>query len=80
MMQCMLQKLDHIYDTNGHKESVDSLLQGAQTETRSVSLSNGLGRLAQGIHDVKGNDVVDFIPKSGVLSNRIVTYANMVCD
>ena len=39
-----------------------------------------MGRLAQGIHDVKGNDVLDFIPKSEVPSNRIVTYANMVCD
>ena len=26
MMQCMLQKLNHIYDTNGHKESIDLLL------------------------------------------------------
>ena len=44
------------------------------------SLSNELGRLTQGIHSVKGNDVVDFILKSDVPIDRIVTYANMVCD
>ena len=80
MVQCMREKLNHIFDTNGHKESIDSLLRGSQAETWSGSLSNEFGRLAQGIHDVKGNDVVDFIPKSEVPSNRIVTYANMVCD
>ena len=36
--------------------------------------------MAQGINDIKGNDVLDFILKSQVPSDRIVTYANMVCD
>ena len=30
MVQCMMEKLNHIFDTNGHKESIDSLLQGSQ--------------------------------------------------
>ena len=43
-------------------------------------MSNELGRLAQGIREVNGNDVIDFIPFKEVPKDRIVTYANMVCD
>ena len=39
-----------------------------------------LSRLVHGIRDVRRNDVVDFIFKSKVPSDRVVTYANMVCD
>ena len=71
--------MNYIFNTNGHKESIESLLKRSQSKTWSDSLSNELGRLAQGIHNVKGNDVVDFIRKSDVPVDRIVTYANMIC-
>ena len=45
-----------------------------------TALSNELGRLSQGIRDIEGNDVIDFVTFDEVLKNRIVTYANMVCD
>ena len=75
-----MKSLNHIFNTNGHKESIDSLLKGSQSKTCSASLSNELGRLAQGINNVRGNDVVDFIHKSDVSTSRVVTYTNMICD
>ena len=39
-----------------------------------------LDRLVQGIHNIKGNDVIDFILISNVPSDRIVTYINIVSD
>ena len=44
-----------------------------------TSLSNELGRLAQGVRDIVGNDVIDFISYQDVPNNKKVTYANMVC-
>ena len=35
-----------------------------------ASLANGLGRLAQGIRDIKGTDTIFFIPKSEILTTR----------
>ena len=43
-------------------------------------MSNELGRIAQGIGEITGNDVVDYIKKSDVPGDRIVTYANFICD
>ena len=34
----------------------------------------------QGIGDIKGNYVVDYIQKSEVPADRIITYANMICN
>ena len=48
--------------------------------TWNSAVTNELGRLVQGIHNIKGNDVIDYILKSNVASDRLVTYANMVCD
>ena len=36
-------KLNHIFNTDGHKESIDSLLKGENSETWSNSLANKLG-------------------------------------
>ena len=44
------------------------------------SLSNEIGRIAQGIRDLFGNDTVDYIPRREVPANTIVTYANFICD
>ena len=43
-------------------------------------LSQELGRIAQGIDDIEVNDVIDVIQKPEVPKDRIVTYANMICD
>ena len=72
-------KMFRIYDDNGGKMNVDKLLK-TESQIWSESVSNELGRLAQGISNVKGNDAIEFIPKSEVPLKTKVTYANMVCD
>ena len=72
--------INHMYDgVTGKKQSLDKLLQTNPT-IWTTALSNELGRLAQGIRTVDGNDVMDFIFYSDVPQDRIVTYANFVCD
>ena len=71
--------INHMFNEAGKKQSIDTLLR-TNPSIWSVALSNELGRLSQGIRDVAGNDVMDFIPYSEVPQDRIVTYANMVCD
>ena len=39
-----------------------------------------MGRLAQGIDEIDGNDCITFISQSEVPMSKKVTYANMVCD
>ena len=73
-------KMFHMYDETGSKESLDSLLDGTTAHVWGQSLSNELARIAQGLGDIKGNDVVDYILKSEVPADRIVTYANFICD
>ena len=73
------QKLLHIY-SNQVKQNIDSLLKGENKEIWTKSLTNELGRLSQGITNVKGNYVVEFFKKSEVPKNRKVTYSNMICD
>ena len=60
-LQEQVNKSFHIYTESGKKESLDSLLDGVMATTLKTSLSNELGRLAQGIRQVNGNDVIDFI-------------------
>ena len=71
---------NHIFNIDGHKESIDTLLQGPESDAWTQSLTNGLGRLAQGTNTILGNDCIDFIHKYEVPKNKKVTYANMVCD
>ena len=77
--QHMASKLFHIFNTTGYKNLLIPLKDPHST-TWTGAFSDELGRLVQGINNVKGNDVLDVILKSEVPSNRIVTYANMVCD
>ena len=44
------------------------------------ALTNELGRTAQGIDHIVGNDTIEFITKQDVPLGRKVTYANFVCD
>ena len=55
-------------------------MKGPTAKIWSLAVTKELGRLAQGIFDVVGNDVIDFIHKSEVPLNKTITYANMVCD
>ena len=63
----------------GKKETIDSLLK-YNPEVWDTALSNEIGRFAQGIMDVKGNDAIYFIPIFDVPKHKKVAYANMIYD
>ena len=69
----------HIFDSTGKKETMDSLLK-LSPDIWNLALSNKIGRLAQRIRDIHGNDAVNFILLYAVLKHKKVTYTNMVCD
>ena len=54
-------KIMHMYDTQGHKASLDSQLKGDTSTVWETSLSDELGRIVQGIGKISGTDVVDYI-------------------
>ena len=60
--------------------SLDALLSSTSAYIWERAVSCELGRLAQGFFGIKGNDVIDFISKNNIQSNKTVTYARMVCD
>ena len=67
----------HIFNDTGKKKSLDDLLTGTDKDVWTKSLSNELGRLAQGnVHGIKATDTIDFIHKKNIPSDRKVTYAN----
>ena len=68
-----------MFDFKGKKKSIDVFLKEDET-TWGYSLSNEIGRLAQEIRDVKGNNAINFIPKNTIPRGKKVAYANMVCD
>ena len=68
-----------MFDLKGNKKKIDALLLEDETTWRK-SLSNELGRLAQGIDTVKGNNAINFIPRHRIPKGKKVAYANMVCD
>ena len=43
------------------------------------SFANELGRLAQGIRNIKGTDTIGFIPLSSVPKGETVSYSRIVC-
>ena len=74
-------QLNHLYRSDGKKETIDSLLKGNNASTWYKGLSNEWGRLAQGNgRGVKGTDTISFIHRSEVPTNKQVTYASYVCD
>ena len=73
--------INHIYTSEGKKETVDLLINGKNKHIWLQSLSNEWGRLAQGNNEgVKGTDTIDFIYQNQVPTDRDVTYATFVCD
>ena len=74
-------QMNHVYDTNGKKETIDTVCKGPNKNTWLQSLSNEWGRLAQGNDaGVHFNDVIEFISQQEVPSDRDVTYATYVLD
>ena len=73
--------INHIYDTNGKRLTVDNLLKGPQANIWNKSLSMELGRLAQGNkYGVSATDTITFIHQHEVPTSEKVTYAQCVCD
>ena len=73
--------INHIYDTNGKRLTVDNLLKGPQSNIWTKSLSMELGRLAQGNkYGVSSTDTITFIHLHEVPTLEKVTYAQCVCD
>ena len=70
-----------IDETTGEKMEYRDLIKRPELmETWYTSLANELGRLAQGIRDVKGTDTVDFIQLSEIPMDRRkeITYGRIV--
>ena len=73
--------MNHIYNENGKKQTLEQLLKGDNSKRWSIALSNELGRLTQGNNTgVTHQNAIDFIFYHEVPTNNKVTYANFVCD
>jgi len=54
--------VNHIYDENGKRQTLDALRKSTDHERWERALSNEWGRLAQGnIHQVQPTDTIEFI-------------------
>ena len=71
--------INHIYNKDGIRLNIDKLL-ALDPSTWQQSVSNELGRLADGINKIVGNNTIVYIPKHEVPKHKKITYANMVCD
>ena len=76
------EKIHHIYDDNGKKQSIDKLIKGSDATTKWLpALSNEWGRLASGNDNgIAHTDTIKFIPHASVPTDKKVTYASFVCD
>ena len=73
--------INHIYREDSKKETINLLLRERSRNTLMRILSNDWGRLAQGNDNgVKVRDIIGFIHKSQVLSDKKVIYTSFVCD
>ena len=71
----------HLYDINSRRETVSPLLFGEDSKILVCSMSNELGRLAQGKkYGIKPTDKIDFIAKNEVPITSKVTYVNCTCN
>ena len=79
---------NHVYHSvTGAKQSLDKLINGHDKITWTTSLSNELGRCAQGVGKtrepskrVSGTNIIFFIPAHKVPQGQKVTYANFIND
>jgi hypothetical protein len=58
--------VQHTYNKDGVKETIDTLLAGPNGAIWAGSLNNEFGRLAQGYGTIIGTNTIDFIPKHEV--------------
>ena len=73
--------VNHIYNSKGKKETIDSLLQGDHKERWTKSISNEFGCLTRGNkHGVPYTNTMEFIPRSDVPDGRDITYASFRFD
>jgi hypothetical protein len=71
----------HIYNKEGVKQTMDTLLAGPDSSIWTTSLCNEFGRLAQGYSNtIKGTNTITFIQRSDVPTDKKVTYGNFICD
>ena len=56
------------------------MMKGPERKIWEISFAKKLGKLAQGIREVKGTNTIMFIPKSKVPKDKNVTYGKIVCD
>ena len=66
----------HIYNNQGKKENIDTLLMGGDSDTWWKSVLNELGRLANGIENqIRATNIIEFIRKGKVPRGCTFTYA-----
>ena len=67
-------------DTGKHLEYRDPVKKDKYRDTWIKSLANELGRLAQGVCNIKGTDTIFFVLKSEIPEDRLkeVTYGRIV--
>ena len=66
--------------STGDLEEHKSLIKGKDKETWLNSCSNKLGRLTQGIRDVKGTNCISFIHHSEVPKDKKADYSRIACS
>ena len=73
--------MNHIFNSNGHAESIDTLLKDDKYYIWQLVLTNKVGQLAQGIINIGDNKYcLNFLSKHRVPSINEVMYANIVCN
>ena len=73
--------VNHIYNAEGKRQTLDKLRASNQKDIWEKALSNEWGRLAQGNdHGVVPTNTISFIHRHEVPMDRDVTYASFVCD
>lgn len=73
--------VNHIYNEQGKRETLDTLRASFQKGIWDKALSNEWGRLVQGnCYGVLPTDTISFISRHEVPPDRDITYASFVCD
>ena len=87
MHTCNIYKIMYFMEKTGSRQTIDHLIAGPNSNTWTRSLSNELGRLAQGggkAHPtneyVTGTNSIFLIPRYQVPNTLKVTYINMIFD
>ena len=76
-------QINHIYDKDGKKLSLDKLITNKNTrEVWVQALNNELGRLSNGYkkNGICGTNTMQFIRKEDIPKHKKITYSNFVCD